>query len=418
MSRPAAARAAVLFAPVAQGTIEAVVYGYGPLHLRQALGEDSLTVVTLFMGATALVTFLVAGAWGRLGDRSGRTLELMAGGLAGAGVGLYLLPAGRTPAAFIALAVASAGLLAAVGPLGVAWLTVRSPRQPALEAARFYRGRSIGWAVGSFGTSYLVRAGGIAGVTRAFWAGGGLALVAALTLAAAALRRRRPAPIGGAALLGTAPARRPDPGPAAAEPGAPEPAAGPIWRNPFVAGVALTVVLTAAGNEAFFAVLATYLTEFLGGPPSLVGLSLGVASTLGIAVIGPVGHLADRWGPERVLFLGTLGYTAMYALVILARNPVAVTAAFAVPLYPFLSTGATGVLARRTSARRRGEAIGLYEGGAALAATAGSLAAGLVADALGLPWVPVLSVSLAAAGALAAWTRVVRAPAALRSRAR
>lgn len=410
MSRPSPARAAVLLAPVAQGAIEAVVYGYGPLHLRQALGETRLTVVTLFLGATALATFLVAGAWGRLGDRTGRPVELMAAGLAGAGLGLYLLPAARTSAAFIAAAVASAGLLAGVVPLGVAWLTVRSPRRPALEAARFYRGRSAGWAVGSFGTSYLVGTGGIPGVAQALRAGSFLALLAALGLGLAAIRARREASAADAGSPEAVRPGHPDPGATGPEPGATEPAVlGPIWRNPFVTGVALTVVLTATGNEAFFAVLAPYLTEFLRGPATLVGLAVGIASTLGIAVIGPVGHLADRWGPERVLFLGTAGYVVMYAVVVLARDPIAVAAAFAAPLYPFLSTGATGVLARRTPARRRGEAIGLYEGSAALAAAAGSLGAGLIADAHGLRWVPVVSISLAAAGALAAWTRVVRA---------
>ena len=58
-------------------------------------------------------------------------------------------------------------------------------------------------------------------------------------------------------------AATPVPLPAPAGPGA---TAGlPIWRFPEVVAIAAAVLLTASGNEAFFAVFSAYLTEFLGG---------------------------------------------------------------------------------------------------------------------------------------------------------
>src|SRR5690606_8479065 len=181
---------------------------------------------------------------------------------------------------------------------------------------------------------------------------------------------------------------------------------GPIWRFHAVSTLAAVILLTVTGNEAFFAVLGPYLTEYLAGSLEYVGISMGVASFLGIVVVGPLGRLADRWGAERVLMLGCIGYAVMYGLVAVWRDPLATVILFGLPVFPFMSTGATGTLARRTPARRRGEAIGVYEGTSALAAAVGSVLGGTVADAAGLASVPVMSFLLAVGGLLVAWTRL------------
>lgn len=181
-----------------------------------------------------------------------------------------------------------------------------------------------------------------------------------------------------------------------------------IWRYPVVVAIAATVLFTLAGNEAFFAVLGVYFTEYLGGSSGQVGVTLGIASVLGILVMAPAGRLADRWGPERVFTLGAGGYLLMYALIVLARDPLATMAAFSLPLYPFVATGATGVLSRSTPPARRGEAVGMYEGSAALAASLGSLIGGLVADLVGIGRVPVVSWVLVLGGFGVAWRFVLR----------
>ncbi|HEY8414349.1 MAG TPA: MFS transporter [Thermaerobacter sp.] len=432
----------LLLAAAAEGVAGVAVYGYAPLYLRQALGEPRLTVVTLSLALASLATFLMAGRWGRWGDRTGRRGPLIATGLAVAAATLAVLPAARSSTLFIALLVVTTAFLAAVVPLGVAWLTLRHPDRPGEAASLLYLARSAGWAVGSFGSGWLAGRWGIAGITAAFWLSGALALVAGCVVAMAMPRpsRQEPGAMALAAESGTAPAPpstmeergRGHDGNDRTHTGrlgqgghgdvrAGSGAAGDdlagdrlveagrsIWRYPAVVAIAATVLFTIAGNEAFFAVLGVYFTEYLAGSSGQIGLTLGIASVLGVAVMAPAGRLADRWGPERVFTFGAGGYLFMYALIVLAQDPLATMAAFALPLYPFVATGATGVLSRSTPAARRGEAVGMYEGSAALAASLGSLIGGLVADLAGIGRVPLVSSVLVAGGFGVAWRFVLR----------
>src|SRR5690606_1244425 len=60
----------------AEGAASAAVLGYGPLYMRQVLGEPRLSVTTLMLAIAALVWFLAAAGWGRLGDRVRQPLAL------------------------------------------------------------------------------------------------------------------------------------------------------------------------------------------------------------------------------------------------------------------------------------------------------------------------------------------------------
>jgi len=410
----------------AEGAASAAVLGYGPLYMRQVLGEPRLSVTTLMLAIAALVWFLAAAGWGRLGDRVRQPLALAGWTLLLSGLVQAALPVAATSAAFIMIVVVWSCLLAAIAPLSVSWLTVRDPDHPAEEAAAFYRMRSVGWTIGSMGTSLLVGLLDLAGITWAFQAGGAMSV--ALAAAVLAILRDRTEtgppraaghnpPAGAAAGVQAEPSGWPGPGPEQTDSGAaaagPDPVpgrapglAGPIWRFHAVATLTAIILLTTTGNEAFFAVLGPYLTEYLAGSLEHIGLSMGVASLLGIIITGPLGRLADRWGAERVLVTGCLGYVAMYGLVVLWRHPVATVVLYGLPLFPFMSAGATGTLSRRTPAARRAEAIGVYEGTSALAAAVGSVLGGFVADAAGLPWVPVISLALAVGGCVVAWARL------------
>ncbi|GAB6876927.1 MFS transporter [Thermaerobacter litoralis] len=440
---------ALLLAAAVEGTAGVAVYAYAPVFMRQGLGEPRLAVVTFALALASLATFVMAGRWGRWGDLTGRPGRLVAAGLAGGAAALALLPLVPSSAAFAGLMVATTAFLAAVMPLSVAWLTVRHPDRPGEAAARLYRARSVGWAAGSFGSGWLADAAGMAGIRLSFFLCAALALLAAAvvarTVAAAGTRTPKargalaathlpagstpaagdaagPAPeaAGAAGSSGRVPnGGAPQAAPAAV--GAPSPAVPlpapahpgglegrPIWRYPAVVAIAAAVLFTASGNEAFFAVFGPYLTEYLDGSTGQVGWALGVASTLGILIMAPVGRLADRWGPRRVFTLGIAGYVAMYGLITAFRTPLATVAAFALPLYPLTATGATGVISRTIPPARRGEGVGIYEGSAALAASLGSVAGGLVADLAGLGAVPAVSLGLAATGALVAWRWVLR----------
>lgn len=441
---------AFLLAAAVEGTAGVAVYAYGPVFMRQALGEPRLAVITLALALASLATFVMAGRWGRWGDLTGRPARLVAAGLTGGAGALALLPVVPSSPAFAALMVATTAFLAAVMPLSVAWLTLRHPDRPGEAAARLYRARSVGWAAGSFGSGWLAEAAGMAGVRLSFLLCAGLALLAAVVVGLVAAGPRTPPALAASAAAldpaGTARAASrsgrftrgrtqpdgpeeagppnlhnlpdppastatPAPGPAVPLPSPASPGGvegRPIWRYPAVVAIAAAVLFTASGNEAFFAVFGPYLTEYLDGSSGQVGWALGLASTLGILIMAPVGRLADRWGPRRVFTLGIAGYVAMYALITAFRTPLATVAAFALPLYPLTATGATGVISRTIPPARRGEGVGIYEGSAALAASLGSVAGGLVADLAGLASVPVVSLALAGVGALVAWRWVAR----------
>ena len=417
-----------LLAAAAEGVAGVAVYAYGPVFMRQALGEPRLVVVTLALALASLATFLLAGRWGRWGDRTGRPERLVAAGLGGAALALAALPTARSSALFAGLMVTTTAFLAAVVPLSVAWLTLRHPDRPGEAAAVLYRARSVGWAAGSFGSGWLAEHGGVAGIQASFLLSAVLALLAAVAVVATVGRTTAGATMAGGVPRVSAPGGTPHPGgEAQGERGGfdaeadragfpvtvPAPLPGgasgvPIWRYPAVVAIAAAVLCTAAGNEAFFAVFGAYLTEFLHGSNGQVGWALGLASVLGIIIMAPVGRLADRWGPERVFTAGMAGYVVMYGLIASLRTPLATVVAFALPLYPLTATGATGVISRTIPPARRGEGVGIYEGSAALAASLGSVAGGLVADLAGLPRVPQVSWALAVAGTLVAWRWVLR----------
>lgn len=401
----------LLLAAAAEATAGVTIYAYGPVFMRQAIGEPRLTVITLATGLASLATFLMAGRWGRWGDRTGRPERLVALGLAGAACTLVALPGVRSSALFTALMVVTTSFLAAVVPLSLAWLTVRHPERPGEAAAILYQARSAGWALGSFGSGWLAGRWDLAGIAGAMWLSAGLATAAAMATGLF-MHGARAAEPAYTAYTGARPAAGPDAGSSGSSPARPGPGArmgvaAPVWRYPAVVATAATAVLTLAGNDAFFGVFGPYLTEYLGGSSGQIGLALGISSVLGIAVLAPSGRLADRWGPERVFMVGAAGYVVMYALVLSARHPWAATAAFALPMYPLIATGATGIISRNTPPERRGEAVGLYEGSAALAASLGSIMGGVTADLAGLGRVPALSWGLVAAGCLVAWRFVL-----------
>ncbi|OUM99922.1 MAG: hypothetical protein BAA04_13075, partial [Firmicutes bacterium ZCTH02-B6] len=359
-------RMPVLFPAAVEGAASAAVYGYGPLYMRQVLDEPRLTVTTLMLALAALAWFFAAGAWGRAGDRARRPLGLIGWALLLSAAVQAALPFVPGSAAFIGLVVLWACLLAAVAPLSVSWLTLQAPERPAEEAAGFYRMRSVGWTVGSMGAGLLVGLMDLDGIPAAILITAAASAVVGVAVLVA--MRRGVAPVSAARPEAAAAAGEPGPGATSTSTVVHEgESGGSVWRLHAVWTLAAVILLTVTGNEAFFAVLGPYLTEYLPGSLEYVGLSMGVASFLGIGVVGPLGRLADRWGAERVFVLGCLGYVIMYGLVALLRDPLATVILFGLPIFPFMSTGATGTLARRTPARRRGEAIGAYEGTSALA---------------------------------------------------
>jgi uncharacterized membrane protein YeaQ/YmgE (transglycosylase-associated protein family) len=103
---------------------------------------------------------------------------------------------------------------------------------------------------------------------------------------------------------------------------------------------------------------------------------------------------------------GTISYIGVYGLLCLFHSPLAVLILFAVPVYPLIAIGATGLLNQHVAPGQRAEAMATFEGSAALALAGGSLFAGLGTDRLGLAALPFISLILAIVGAAITLLRV------------
>lgn len=382
----------MLIACMAEGMAWALLDGYGPVYMRLALGEPRLSVVALCTGLMSLAAFFMANIWGRQADKGKPVFGLMRSGLIAAASLTLCFPFVQNSFLYIALCVATSACLAVVAPLSLAWATAQTPEKPGRQASRFYRIRAVGSCLGSFGGSWLVRIAGMKGVLL------GLQMTAALFLA-------------GALTLSLTEKSFPDPRttlttitPVPESTGAPT---GSVWYNPLISAIAITVFFSFGSNETFFSLVGPYYTEYLSGSAAELGITLGIAHIVGLLAVGPVGRLADWRGPLTVFITGVVGYIGVYGLLSIWHQPLAVLILFAVPVYPFMALGATGVLNRSVPPSQRAEAMGAFEGSAALALAGGSLFAGVGTDLLGLATLPLIALALAVIGAAVALLRVV-----------
>lgn len=411
---------ALQLAAIADGVTSVAFYGYGPLYLRQVLHEQHLLVVALVNTLAALATFIAAGIWGRLSDRTGKPLPLMATGLFGMALALLLIPFMPSSTGFLLMGLLLFTMLAAVSPLGVAWSTTLAPDHPSEQAALFYRMRSAGWAVGSFGCSALVHYLDSGGITVAFRLGTALTALAGISLLLYVTGEKRrlrkkeervgPDQPDSSATLDSSAASDPSasPRPQSTASNFEGLSAGLVWRLPIVAAIAGAVLFAMGGNEAFFSLLGPYLTEELRVPSSWVGLTLGTASVLNIAITRLAGRFADRHGPTLVFLIGTWSYTIIFAAMIIFGNPFLTMILYALPISALISTGASGALSTFVPAHQRAEAIGAFEGSVALSMATGSLLSGWVVDQLGLHFLPAITFAITVPGALIAWFAVYR----------
>lgn len=380
----------MLVACMTEGIAWAVLHGYGPLYLRQALGEAHLSMVALCTGLMSLTTCIMTNVWGRWADRGTSTFGLIQACLTGAAAIALLLAWVNHSLLYVVSCMAISACLAVVAPLALAWATALNPEQPGRQVSRFYRTRAIGSTLGSFGGSLFVGLMGIEGFVLALRATAALFLIAVL-----ALRLTRPAYTDPRATRGH---------------GLPIPqqpiGADSLWHSPLVAAMAVAVFFSFGSNETFFSLVGPYYTEYLAGSAADLGVALGVAGIVGLLASGPAGRLVDWRGPRNVFILGTISYIGVYGLLCVFHNPLAVLILFAVPVYPLIAIGATGLLNQHVPLGQRAEAMATFEGSAALALAGGSLFAGLGTDHFGLAALPFVALMLALIGATITLTKV------------
>jgi predicted MFS family arabinose efflux permease len=161
-----------------------------------------------------------------------------------------------------------------------------------------------------------------------------------------------------------------------------------------------------AGNYITWGFFSVYFIEHLHANMHTLGIALGASSMLGILLMPAVGPLVRRFGGHRMLAVGTSLYLVMYLGMALAKNPVAIAALFAIPLYGTINVSANVLASKYSGQAQQGGGLGVLNGTYALATIVGPLIGGLLADRSGLVAIPWSSLAFALVAALMAWRAV------------
>jgi len=324
---------------------------------------------------------LSAPLWGLLMDRLGRRRGIL--------LGLVLGMAGAA-AVQGALSLSSlAVFLGAMGMIGVASAAVQLSRFSAAEVhPPELRGRAIsnvvlGGTVGAIAGPLLVGPAGRWAVRLGLEELGGPYLQALLlfTLAAAIVFvGLRPDPRE----LGREVARLYS---VQAVEGSPRRPLGTIFRGPD-AFLALSAMVL--GQMVMVMLMVITSLHMRNHDHSLVDLSLVISShTLGMYAFSVVsGRLSDRWGRHRVILAGS--FTLVVACLAATLTPDVLPLAMALFLlglgWNFCYVGGSTLLADQLTPAERARSQGFNDLMVGLASAAGSLASGLVFDAVGFVW--------------------------------
>ncbi len=333
---------------------------------------------------------LAAPAWGLLMDRVGRRDGLLLGlllGMAGAG-----LVQGAISLSSLAI------FLGAMGLIGVATAAVQLSRFSAAEVhPPSERGRAIstvvlGGTVGAILGPLLIAPAGHLALLAGLEETGGPYLQAVLLFAVGAV----------IVTLGL----RPDPRDLAREVARLHPA------EAAVDGTRRPLVKIFRGPDAFLAMAAMVLGQMVmvmlmvitslhmrNHGHSLGDLSLVISShTMGMYAFSVIsGRLVDRWGRHRVILIGslTLGLACVSATLTPDVLPLAV-ALFLLGLgWNFCYVGGSTLLADQLTPAERARTQGFNDLMVGLASAAGSLASGLVFDAVGFNWMGITGAAVA-----------------------
>lgn len=341
----------------------------GFLRDRHAAGD---LVVGLVVTVTAVTALLIRPVAGALADRYGHRVVMLTGALIVAAGGLlYFLPL-AVPVLVAVRLLLGAGE-AALFTAGAVWTVSLAPHHR--------RGQLIGlYGVSMWGG---ISAGTFLGATLqqvsypAVWTlSAGAPLLAAALIALVAAPHRPSAPAGGGR-------------------------AGLLLRPALLPGIALT--LGAAGYAGLAAFVVLHL-QARGIGSGVVVLTCFSAVYAGTRLV--IGHLPDRLGARRVAGWSAVGEAVGLSIVALAPNlPVAVAGGVVMGVgFSLLHPSLSLMVMDRAEPARQGAAIGAYTSFWDLGLAVWGPVTGVVAGALGYPWVFGVGAACAAAAAvMAVW---------------
>lgn len=167
----------------------------------------------------------------------------------------------------------------------------------------------------------------------------------------------------------------------------------PVAWTPAVAFMFGACVLLWADRSNFSVAAAVWVREF-GWTPGVTGAMLS-AFSFGYLIAMPFGGvIVDRVGPRRVLAAACGGWSLFCLLTPLAPGLLWLTGAFRTLLgaseAPFLPATTAAVSLAIPRASRRGMFVAFIQSGSGLGPAIGTIAAGAIAHALGVPWIFIL----------------------------
>lgn len=403
-------------AGTARTTCDTIVFAYLPISLYQQTGSEGLVMISLMTAIPAVVRFFAAQAWGSAIDRAGRQKPFLLTGLLAQCVLLALLAANNRPVMTVPLIAISATLYSAFSPAARTMATlldekIAGTRRAGRILPTYLKWESVGWLVGGIVSGYLLD---YFPVTMKHLLAAG-SLIAALTASATGAWLSdvqvgsRPGRAGQGGNPVDADSGRPDGGSdtgRASRKGAWRTlwqSLSALYSRPEFAGLLLILFFTFFAREAFFTTYGIYLTQALQGGTTLYGISLGIATLLGIFLYDAASKIAHKWGSVRLVRATATVYVLGYGITVAFPNPWVLAAYFSLPLFPFLTMAAALAVTHLSEAQERGRGLGILEATDLLAIAFGSVSAGLIATRWGLEAVPVACLSVGSLGIVASF---------------
>ncbi len=379
-------------AALLEGLSLTLVQGYLPLYVRQSLGVTHFLAVGAVVAIPALGTFIASNFWGGLSDVSGRLKPFVLVGLLGYIAALSGYPLLRSVGAILLWSGLASLLYGTLAPSLKTYVTLARPERREHALAYLLMAQSTGWFAGSVGGSRLLEGAIGPGFRAALWVAAAL-LAAHTVLVAVLLRDQRREPVERRSrgwLAGVAQDL------------------ASLYENPRLLRLCVLIFFLVAGNYITWGFFSVFFVEHLHASMRTLGIALGASSLLGIALMPAVGPLVRRFGGHRILAMGTTFYLVMYLGMAVTRNPIAIAALFAMPLYGMVNVSANTLAAKYSGQAQRGGGLGVLNGTYALATIVGPLIGGWLADRSGLAAIPWTSLAFAAVATVIAWSTVAR----------
>ena len=381
----------ILAATFLEGLSLTLLQGYLPLYVRGTMAHTNYLTVGAMVAIPAVGTFIASNFWGGLSDVSGRLKPFLLVGLVGYAIALAGYPLFRSVLPVLIWAGLASLLYGTLAPSLKTYVTLAKPERREHALAYLLMCQSIGWFTGSVGASRLLETGIGTGFRLALVISA-LLMGTHTLLVSLFLKDQRREPVARRTrgwLEGVAEDLE------------------SLYENPRLLKLCVQIFFLVCGNYITWGFFTVFYVEHLHASLRTLGIALGASAILGIALMPAVGPLIRRFGGLVTLAAGSTLYIVMYLGMAVTKNPAAVGALFALPLYGTINVSANVLASQYSGQAQRGGGLGVLNGTYALATVVGPLVGGWLADRDGLATIPWTSLGFASVATIMAWRAVV-----------